>query len=150
AALGLDAVDEVEPVALPAGRSTQARDRLHEASAVPRRDLEPSFERLDRSQPRGHAARVEHLRPTVAGHPQRRRPVLARAAATGGDEREHEDGEPLHRSAFERIAPSAVARTSRPLCAATHVFFPICAVAVVLVPTWSTRFWTGAGLPLSL
>ena len=73
------------------------------------------LERLHRRQPRRDAAGVEDLRATVPRHPERRLPVLARAAATGEREREQQEGAGSHFSAFERTAPSAVARTSSPL-----------------------------------
>src|SRR5262249_3093249 len=119
------------------------------APAVARAHFHPPFERLHRGEPRRDAPGVEDLRAAVARDPERRLPVLAPAATAGEGEREQQEGCTSHSSAFERTAPSAVARRGSPLWAAGQAFWPALAAIVLLEPMCSTRFETGVCFPLS-
>ena len=75
--------------------------------------------------------------------------MLARAAATGDDEREQQEDGTSHFTAFERTAPVAVARTSTPGCGPGQTFAPTVVAIERFEPTWSTSAVTVAALPAS-
>ena len=107
AAVGLDAVHEVEPVPLRADVAGDAFDRLHEAPAEARVDIRLAPQRLHRRHARGHGRRHEHLGAAVARHPQRRLAAVVGPAAAGqrGDEAEQWD-EPAHDDRLlQRVRP---------------------------------------------
>ena len=121
AAVALDAVDEVEPVALRREAPVEPVDRLDEASAVAGLHLRNPIEGLQRRDAGRDPPGVQHSRAPVTRDPQARAAVLALPAAP----RQEQDGEgqrepaELHGSRFERTAPGAVAQT-RPRCGFRH------------------------------
>src|SRR4029077_2868304 len=96
---------EVEPVALAAERAGDAVRRLEVAPAVARRHVQLLLDCANAVGAGADRSRVVHVRAVVARHPEGRRAVLARAAATGGGEREQKKGGASHFTAFERTAP---------------------------------------------
>src|SRR5262249_51661730 len=132
----LVAVEEVEPVPLPGQRALDSLDRLQVAAAVPRRDLQLALDRANAVLARRNGPGEDDVRAPVARHPQRRRPVPARVrTAAGEDEREQQEGGESHLTALERIAPVAVARTSRPVCLPGQYAVPVVPGAVFFEPT---------------
>jgi len=81
------------------------------------------------------------VRTAVGRHPELRKSVLRRSvpapapAATGESERENEDERGSHFTAFERTAPVAVARTSKPVCVPGQYAVPVAPGAVFFEPT---------------
>ncbi len=138
AAVGLDAVDEVEPVVPRRDRAGEPVDGLDEAAAVARRDLRRALERLQHRLVRRHRAHEQHRLPLVTRHPERRGAVARAAAAAARKERGCGDGDETgsdHGRRFERTAPGAVAQTSP--CGFVTQMRPA-AAASVLLPAWKT------------
>src|SRR2546423_1516949 len=82
----------------------------------------------------------DHACAPVARDPQRRLAVLL-AAATCEDDDDEEEGDTFHGKAFDRTAPSSVARTSSPRCGPTQptaAWVEPCVRAVRLLPTGRT------------
>ena len=120
AAVALDAVHEVEPVAAAGERARSPVDRLDVPPAVPGRDLGLAGQRLHRREPGRHRRRQHDLRPPVVRDPQRGRAGAPPGAAAGEREGDEEkSGRTAHRRAFERTSPVSVARTS-PTCRPTQ------------------------------
>ena len=65
AAIGLVAVDEVEPITLRRQRAMHAFDRFDVAPRVTRRHLRHALEPLHRGQPSRHVRHLENHRPAV-------------------------------------------------------------------------------------
>ena len=120
AQVGLDPVQEPEPVALLRDVALDALDRLDETTAVRGVDVELPVERLHRGQPRGDGLDEEHRRSAVARDPER---GASRARALVPTAREQEgagnEKRTLHLTELERTAFGAVART-RPRCLPTQ------------------------------
>ena len=137
AAIGFDAVQEPEPVALLRGVAVDALDRLHEPPAVPRLHVQLAVERLHRRQSGRHRAHGEHARSAVARDPERRAPRARALVPAAGQQDERKGGEErtFHLSAFERTAFGSVART-RPRCLPTQ---PRPAFVFTLRPSTSNR-----------
>src|SRR5439155_6544790 len=150
AAIGLVAVDEVEPVPSPGERPFEAVDRLDEASCVTGLDIRGAVERLHCGQACGNLPLEQDVCAAVARDPQGRAAAALAAAARQGRDGEDESQSPQG-SAFERTAPSRVARTSRPRCGPMH---PTAAcvdpwVCTLRLPTCSTAPRAADSSPLS-
>jgi hypothetical protein len=114
AAIGLVAVDEVEPVPPARPVACEALDRLDKAAAVARFHLHRLLERLHRGLSRLDLVDEQHMLTAVAGDPECRAPFgLGRAAAREGGDGEPGGRQAPHRPLYvrERIAPVFATRT---------------------------------------
>ena len=119
AAVALVPVHEPEPVVLRVEAAFDPVHGLDVAAAVASLDVGLRSESAHQRLPGLHLRVDEQLGASVARDPELRRPVLpaGRATATGEKNKDNERAERAtdHRTAFERIAPGATARTS-PTC----------------------------------
>ena len=119
AAVALVPIHEPEPVVLRVEAAFDPVHGLDVAAAVARLDVGLRRESAHQCLPGRHLRVDEKPGASVARDPELGRPVLPAGGATAAGEKEKDDERAEratdHRTAFERIAPGATARTS-PTC----------------------------------